>query len=150
MKKRFISKSTMERIVEGVTNLEEQKSVILDKYYSESSSKRDDFERLINKYISHIETFIKSASVVEKVETDCPFVTIGSNVEVIDLEENEAYTFRIISPLVDETPVNVDCVSYLSPIGKALLLKEVNDELDIKVSSQILKYKINGIWLMDA
>lgn len=150
MNKKVISKATMERIVKQLANLEDQKSIILKKYYSEPSEKRDKFKNMIQKYISYTENFLKNVSVVDEESVSFPFVTIDSNVEVIDLEEDESYTLRVVSPLIEETPVNVNCVSYLSPVGSALLLKEINDEINIEFSSQTLKYKINNVWLMDA
>lgn len=150
MSKKVISKATMERIVKQLADLEDQRSIILERYYSAPSPKRDNFKMMIQTYISYTENFLRNVSVVDEDNTSIPFVTIDSDVEVIDMEDEETYTLRIISPLTDETPVNVNCVSYLSPVGSALLLKEVNDEIDIQVSSQVLKYKINNIWIMDA
>lgn len=150
MNRKVISKTTMEKIVKQLTELEEQKSIILERYYSEPSSKRDNFNKMIQRYVSYTENFLKNVSVVDEDTSSLPFVTINSDVEVTDLEEQETYTLRIVSPLIEESPVNVNCVSYLSPVGAALLLKEVNDEIRIQVSSQVLKYKINNIWIMDA
>lgn len=150
MNKKVISKATMERIVKQLADLEEQKSIILEKYYFDPSAKRDNFNKMIQKYISYTENFLRNVSVIEEENHSLPFVTIDSDVEVTDLEDQETYTLRIVSPLIEETPVNVNCVSYLSPVGSALLLREVNDEIDIEVSSQVLKYKINNIWIMDA
>jgi transcription elongation factor GreA len=148
MKKELISKSVKEVMIKELANLEDQRSLILDKFYSEPSSKEDDFDVMVEKYIHRIENFIKNASTADKEDMTCPFVIIGSNVEITDLHGKESYIFRIVSPLINETPANVNCVSYLSPLGEALLLKEVGDELDIAISSSVLKYKITGIWLM--
>jgi transcription elongation factor GreA len=150
MKRKPISRSILSKMIKQLAELEEQKSLILDKYYSEPSAKRDDFEKMVEKYTRYIETYLKNVSVVDKTDNGCPFVAIDSNVEVVDMEDKESYTFRVVSPLIDEAPADVDCVSYLSPIGKALLLKEINDELHIATPSEVLKYKVTGIWLMDA
>ena len=150
MKKKPVSKAILEIMIKQLTELEEQKTIVLDQYYAEPSSRRANFENMLAKYKVHLDTYIKNAIVLDGISSDCPFVLIGSHVEVLDMEENESYTFRVVSPLIDETTSKVDCVSYLSPIGRALLSKEVNDVFQIETPSQLLNYKVSGIWLMDA
>ena len=100
MNRKVISKTTMEKIVKQLTELEEQKSIILERYYSEPSSKRDNFNKMIQRYVSYTENFLKNVSVVDEDTSSLPFVTINSDVEVTDLEEQETYTLRIVSHLL--------------------------------------------------
>ncbi len=144
-----ISTATFQAMVKHLAQLDEEKDLILNQYYPEVSSNRDDFQELIQSYVEHIELYLKNVSSGEK-ETEanaCPFVLINSEVEVEDINEKEVFRLRIVSPFQEEKRMEVECASYLSPIGKALLLRKVNDEVQVKTPMQTLQYKIKRIEL---
>lgn len=144
-----ISTATFQAMVKHLAQLDEEKDVILNQYYPEVSSNRDDFQELIQSYVEHIERYLKNVSSEEiETETDaCPFVLINSEVEVEDINEKEVFRLRIVSPFHEEERMEVECASYLSPIGKALLLRKVNDEVQVKTPMQTLQYKVKRIEL---
>ncbi len=150
MKKIPVSKEFLQTMIQQLTDLEEQKNIILDQYYPEPTLKRTNFEKMLDNYMNHLESFIKSARVTDSNYVNCPFVVVGSHVEVIDVEENESYTLRVVSPLTDKATISSECVSYLSPIGSSLLLKKINDEFQVETPSHLSNYKVNNIWIMDA
>ncbi|QGU96103.1 transcription elongation factor GreAB [Clostridium bovifaecis] len=149
MESKSLSKLIRETMIKNLVRLEEERQIVLEQYFPEPSLKRAKFEDGMDKYIQYVESFIKDATIDDKLNIYCPFVTIGSDVEVIDLEDNEVYIFRIISPLIDETLKDIDCISYLSPIGEALLLRKTNEEFQIKVPNGVINYRVNSIWIMD-
>ncbi len=145
-----ISTATFQAMVKHLAQLDEEKDSILHQYYPEVSSNRDDFQELIQSYVEHIERFLKNVSSGEietQTEDECPFVLINSEVEVEDINEKEVFRLRIVSPFKEEQRMEVECASYLSPIGKALLLRKVNDEVQVKTPMQTLQYKIKRIEL---
>lgn len=138
-----LSTITFENMIKHLVEVEEGKRKILDEYFPDKSSERIEIENLINNYIKHIDGLI---SQTEAHQADCietPFVTIGSEVEVIDLSNQDAFTYRIVNPYT--TSVRGGSVSFLSPVGKALLLKKVGDELEVKAPGGMFYYKINAI-----
>ena len=51
--------------------------------------------------------------------------------------------FHVVDPL--QGRVEENDVSYLSPVGRALLLKKVGDEIKVKTPGGTVHYKINAI-----
>ncbi len=70
---------------------------------------------------------------------------IGSEVEVQDHETNDVFKFKIVPPFQGSAGNND--VSYLSPIGKSLLLKKVGDKAVVKAPGGEFCYEIISIGL---
>ena len=83
----------------------------------------------------------------DKNRIDCPFVVIDSIVEVEDINSNEIERFKIVSPFFTTNPLDGDFASYLSPIGKSLLLKKVGDHVLIETPMGNIEYEIKSIEL---
>jgi len=144
MSKVVLSKSAFETLVKHLVNIEEKKRDIIDYYFPHFSKEREDFERYFERYIIQIDQLIRR--IVIKGQTQCdnlPFVTIGSEIEVEELTEQKMYKFRLVSPF--NKNIKVDDVSFLSPVGKSLLLKKIGDEVMVNVPDGIFNYKIKSI-----
>lgn len=147
MSKIVLSRPIFEMLVKHMVDIEDEKDRIMDEYYPNVTEERDNFQQLMGSYIREIESYITNAKVEETISTDCPFVTIGSIVEVEDLTYNETEKFQIVSPFISKVSVKWDCASYLSPMGKALLLKKVKDRVDIETPAGRSAYRIKSIVL---
>ncbi len=66
-----------------------------------------------------------------------------SMVEVENLETEEIKRFQIVGP--DESDVKLGKVSYLSPIGKALMGKKVDDDFEFNTPAGNKVYCVNSI-----
>lgn len=140
-----VSKSVFDLLERHLILVEEEKERIIEKYFSSPMQDKNEFEWLMNDYIKKVQTYLSEVKVVEEADHVCPFVMIGSIVEVEDLKENELETFQIVSPFEQEEEIRPDYASYLSPIGKALLLKKAQEEVRVETPMGTLHYQIKSI-----
>lgn len=140
-------KTINEKLIEHLVEIEEEKSQVIEEYYYEMSAERLEFETLMMDYISHIDDYVKKINKTKKVGTDCPFVIIDSIVEVEDINSKEVERFKIVSPFLTTNPLDGDFASYLSPIGKSLLLKKVGDHVFVETPMENIEYEIKSIEL---
>lgn len=87
---------------------------------------------------------------MDRVEVKAPpshaeSVTFLSTVEVENLDTEEVKRFQIVGP--DESDVVAGKISYLSPIGKALMGKKVDDDFEFKAPGGNRIYCVNTITL---
>lgn len=137
------SKSTFENLVKHLVEIEEGKDELLQEYFPEPSLERNEFEKLLETYILKVDNLLKDACISEKPDNNLPFVTIGSKVEVEDEENKKLYSFRIVTPF--ESTVENGDISYLSPMGKSLLLKKTGEKVEVKAPGGTFYYKIKAI-----
>ncbi|HHY90254.1 MAG TPA: GreA/GreB family elongation factor [Clostridiales bacterium] len=140
-----VSKSVFDLLERHLILVEEEKERIIEKYFSSPMQDKNEFEWLMNDYIKKVQTYLSEVKVVEEADHVCPFVMIGSIVEVEDLKENELETFQIVSPFEQEEEIRPDYASYLSPIGKALLLKKAQEKVSVETPMGMLHYQIKSI-----
>ena len=70
-------------------------------------------------------------------------VIFGSLVNIINLETDEAFEYRIVGD--DEADVNQGKISYKSPIARALIGKEVGDIAFVQAPSGEIEYEIDAV-----
>lgn len=142
-----VSKSVHEKLIEHLIEMEEEKTRVIEEYYYDMSAERLEFETLIEYYISSIENYIKEFKKTDKVDAVCPFVIIDSIVEVEDINTKDVERFKIVSPFSTTNPLDGDSASYLSPIGKSLLLKRIGDHVFVETPVENIEYEIKSIEL---
>ncbi len=140
-----ISRATYEYLVQHLVNIEDEKTNVINEFYPEETFEKREFEKFIADYISTIESFLEKASDNSRTELHLPFVTIGSIVEIAEVDSGELSTVQIVSPFFDKNITDVDCASYLSPVGKALLLKRVNDKVKVSTPIGEFNYTVKSI-----
>lgn len=92
--------------------------------------------------ILELESIIKTAVVADNAPTDGKkIVRIGSHVLVS--RDNQNLNFTIVGS-TEADPVNKK-ISLESPLGEALLDREVGEEIEVKLPSGIARYKILDI-----
>jgi transcription elongation factor GreB len=104
---------------------------------------RDELNKLrgakVNKErVAELEQILASIQIVDSPETPSNSVTFGATVTVKD-KQGETETYTIVG--VDELDVAPDTVTWISPIGKALLAAHDGDwiKLDDGRSAKIVK-----------
>lgn len=154
----MLSKTIFEKLIEHLVEVEENKNKILDFCFPDPCKKRDELREFFEKYISSIDTVVKKIKVKDQAydntlvkENDnhidtFPFVIIGSEVEIVDDAVEESFSYKIVHPF--ENSKRIDEITYLSPVGKALMLKGINDTVSIDVPVGTLNYRINNIKLL--
>lgn len=141
----IISNSTNNYLVQHMVNIEDEKINVIDEYYPDETLEKKEFENFISDYIAAIEAFLKKASNNSQTELQLPFVTIGSIVEIAEVDTGELSAIQIVSPFFNDNTIDVDCASYLSPVGKALLLKKVNDKVRVSTPIGEFNYIVKSI-----
>ena len=70
-------------------------------------------------------------------------VIFGTTIDLINVETDETLTYRIVGE--DEADVKSNLSSVGSPIARALIGKEVGEEVDVQVPDGIHRYEILGV-----
>ena len=130
---------------EHIKAIEKEKDSLFKEHYTENVKESMDAQEFFREYINFIYNYLDNL----KAETDnsdsCPFVIINSIVEVQDMEDMETYQYRIVLPYSEEKDISIDCASCLSPLGKALLLKSIGQQVNVQIPTGTLSYVIKKI-----
>ncbi len=110
--------------------------------FPETTREREQFSDFLEGYILKINHLINN-TVTTKNTKGFPFVTIGSKVKIKDLDSGETEELRLTTPF----PISIedDTISYLSPVGKALLLKKAGDVVEVAAPGGRFRYQVEVI-----
>lgn len=96
---------------------------------------------LVERKISRLqETMIRARIMTEEMMQNAA-VHVGCKVKTIDVDTKEEIVFEIV-PTAEFNTFDPDAVSADSPVGKALIGKNVGDVIEIKVPAGTISYKI--------
>lgn len=70
-------------------------------------------------------------------------VIFGATVSLINLDNDQAVTYKIVGD--DEADVKVNKISYLTPIARALIGKEVGEVVAVKTPNGTVEYEIDDV-----
>jgi len=90
--------------------------------------------------IQELKTKLALADVIDPAKISQSKIAFGAKVRVVDLDTDEKKTFRLVGP--DEADVKSGRISISSPVGRALLNKEIGDIVNIKAPAKTLEYEI--------
>lgn len=90
--------------------------------------------------IQELQAKLALAEVIDPSRINQSKVAFGAKVRVLDVEADEEYIFFLVGP--DETDVKSGKISVTSPVGRALLGKEVGDVVTIKAPARTIEYEI--------
>ena len=93
--------------------------------------------------IAEVEEILANCVVIEEDENDHNAVRLGSRITVLDLEFDEQETYEVVGSQ-EADPMN-GRISEDSPFGRALLGKEVGEEVLVEAPAGILHYKVLDI-----
>ncbi len=146
MEKIFLSKDAFNLVIASLLDLEERKTEYLDSFFPLLTKERESMDDMITNYIQRMDDTLARISVVGSPRFNkFPFVVVGSNITVQDMESQSMSDFRLITP--SEPTVKGGDISIFSPIGKALLLKENNLVVKYEAPGGVFCYKILSILL---
>lgn len=91
--------------------------------------------------IAHLEGLLSTAEIID-VSTLTPSdrVVFGTRVELLDAETEEAVTYRIVGS--EEVDIKNGCISFSSPIGKAIVGRAVGDEVSVQTPKGVRTFEI--------
>jgi transcription elongation factor GreA len=134
---------------ENIHRINKEKEILFKKYFSENVEDSIEFEYLVNRYIETIKNHMKKSNNKTIEKNKFPFIILWSIVEVQDMDDMETYKFLVIPPYSKhndvDTDADIDYVSMMSPLGRALLLKKAEQDIIVNVPQGTLNYKIKRI-----
>ena len=98
--------------------------------------------REIDRRIRYLQKRLPELNVIEQSPTDTGRVFFGATVRLEDEDENSV-VYRIVGP--DEFDQEAHYISVDSPLARALLKRELGDEVEVEVPRGRLVYLIAGI-----
>ena len=152
-----LPRTAFESILKHLVEVEDEKEYVLNVCFPLYKD-REGMRTLIDDYILRMNDLISRIKVYERAKNDAtglnglpesitlPFVMVGSEVSVAILDQNEQVDYRVQHPF--KTNGSRDEISYVSPLGAALLLKEPGQEVIIKIPAGKLRYRVESIRLI--
>ena len=99
-----------------------------------------DEQRDIELRIEELEKLLKNAEVVVEDEIDLEKISVGCQVKVLEMDEDEEMEFRSVGSTEANSLQNK--ISNESPVGHALLGKKVGDVVDVETQVGVIQYKV--------
>jgi len=93
--------------------------------------------------IADLEQVLQIATIVERPHHSGNVAHLGSTVTVKDLTWNDEIQMKLVGGF--EADPSQDLISITSPLGSALIGKEVGDEFEYEAPAGIQKYKVVSI-----
>ena len=90
--------------------------------------------------INYIESRLARYQIIDLDKVGGDKVVFGATVEVEDVDSGESRTFTILGP--DEADPGKGSISFLSPVGQALLGREEGDEVTIDIPRGRVTYEV--------
>lgn len=95
---------------------------------------------VIETRIEELEKILKNAEVVVEDEVDLEHISIGCKVKLYDVEFEEECEYKIVGST--EADSLQGKISNESPVGAALIGKQVNDVVSVETQVGIVEYKV--------
>ena len=99
-----------------------------------------DEQRDIEARIEELEKILKNAEVVVEEEVDLDRISIGCKVDILDIEYNETFTYKIVGST--EANSLKGKISNESPVGRALIGAQKGETVSVDTQAGQLQYKV--------
>jgi transcription elongation factor GreA len=90
--------------------------------------------------IQELKAKLALAEIIDPSKINQSKAAFGAKVKVLDTAADEEYIFMLVGP--DEADVKSGKISISSPVGRALIGKEVGDTAMIKAPARTMEYEI--------
>jgi transcription elongation factor GreA len=97
-------------------------------------------QSFIEKKIREIEQKLANAEIIDNLNPPDGKVGFGSVVTLENLDQGSQVTYQIVGP--DESDISSGKISIISPLGKALIGREVEDEVIVKTPGGAKSYTV--------
>ena len=78
--------------------------------------------------IQELEAVVSRAQIIDPTEVKCNVIRFGATVSVVDVDSDVENSYQIVGDY--EADINENKISLSSPLAKALIGKEVGDEIE--------------------
>lgn len=151
MKKNYLSKEGYEKLDKELRDLKTRGRKEIAEEIAEARSKGDLSENAeydaakeaqghLEKRIAELENTLATASIIDDREIDSSKAYVLSTVTILNKKANKEMKYTLVSK--DEADFKQGKISVESPIGKAVLGKEVGDEVKVKVPAGTLELEL--------
>jgi transcription elongation factor GreA len=86
---------------------------------------------------------LSRAEVIDCSDVNCSRAVFGTVVTMLDLDEDVEVTYQLLGP--EESDVEKGVISIQSPLGRAILGKEVDDEVKVVTPGGIREFEVMDI-----
>ena len=86
---------------------------------------------------------LSRAEVIDCSEVNCSRAVFGTVVTMLDLDEDVEVTYQLLGP--EESDVEKGVISVQSPLGRAILGKEIDDDVKVVTPGGIREFEIVNI-----
>lgn len=93
--------------------------------------------------IQNLERMLRNAVMIKEGENQSSTVQVGSRVTILDESSGEEFTYIIVGTA--EADPFKDKISNESPLGRALLSKEINEAFEVNLPFGLAKYRVLNI-----
>jgi transcription elongation factor GreA len=97
-------------------------------------------QSFVEKKIREIEQKLANSEIMDHISPSNEKVGFASFVTLENLDNGGKVTYQIVGP--DESDISSGKISIASPLGKALIEKGVDEEVEVKTPGGIKKYSI--------
>lgn len=94
--------------------------------------------------IAQLEAMLKHVKVIDEDEVNTESVSLGSKVKLLDMEFNEEVEYSIVGSLEADPAKNK--ISNESPVGKALIGKQIGSIVEVAAPGGTIRFKILEIY----
>lgn len=154
MKKNYLSKEGFERLDKELKDLKTRGRKEIANEISEARSKGDLSENAeydaakeaqghLEKKIAELENTLATATIIDDREIDSSKAYVLSTVTILNKKVGKEMKYTLVSK--DEADFKLGKISVDSPIGKAILGKEVGDVVSVQVPAGQLELEILNI-----
>ena len=102
-----------------------------------------DMQAAIEERVSHLEQVTKDAKIVADNKKKGDVVGLGSEVAIQKDKQSEPHTYTIVGS--EEADIHKHKLSYLSPLGDALMGKSKGDSFSFDTPSGVKTYKVLSV-----
>ena len=86
---------------------------------------------------------LSRAEVIDCSEVNCSRAVFGTVVTMLDLDEDGEVTYQLLGP--EESDVEKGVISVQSPLGRAIIGKEIGDEIKVVTPGGIREFELMNI-----
>lgn len=154
MKKNYLSKEGYEKLDKELRDLKTRGRREIAEEISEARAKGDLSENAeydaakeaqghLETRIAELENTLATASIIDEKNIDTSKVYLLSTITILNKKTNKEMKYSLVSK--DEADFKAGKISVESPIGQAILGKEIGDVVEVKVPAGILELEIKNI-----
>jgi len=98
---------------------------------------------LVEARIKDIEDRLARAEVIDPAKLNGSKVRFGATVTLVNLDTDDETTYSIVG--ADEADIDAGKISISAPLARALIGKEVGDEVTVRLPAGVRRYEIGNV-----